>query len=107
MIEVTEKILEEMVKVIVETVNPEKVILFGSRGRGTKKDNSDVDFLIVESGPLDRRKETAKIWRSLSRFEVPTDILIFSNEEMNYWSDSINHVIARALREGKVVYERH
>ena len=29
-----------------------------------------------------------------------------SHEDVAYWRDSLNHVLARALREGRVLYER-
>ena len=32
-------------------------------------------------------------------------ILVFSAGEIAQWKDSSHHVIARALREGKVLYE--
>jgi predicted nucleotidyltransferase len=107
---VTEDALQEMTAVVVEAVDPEVVILFGSRARGPGEDVSDVDLLIVEKrpfGPSDsRREEMAKIWRLLARFPVAQDILIYSPEEVERWRSSKNHVIARALRQGKVLYER-
>ena len=42
----------------------------------------------------------------LGGFGVSKDILVFSREEVEYWRDSLNHVLARALREGRVFYER-
>ncbi len=111
MFQVSREILDEMVKIIVDTVHPEKIILFGSWARGTEKTYSDIDFLIVESVGRERRtsrrKQTVEIWQRLARFRMPTDILIFSQQEMDYWRDSINHVISHALREGSLVYERH
>ena len=38
--------------------------------------------------------------------EVSKDILVYSRAEVEYWRDSLNHVVARALREGRVLYER-
>lgn len=105
--EVTPKIIDEMVKIIVEAAHPEKVILFGSWARGDNRKDSDIDFIIVKSPSENHLKETSNIHRMLSKFMIPTDILIYSQGDIDYWSDSINHVIARALREGKVLYERH
>ena len=99
-----------MVQVIVEIADPEQVILFGSRARGESRLGSDVDLLIVESDPFDekrsRRKEMARLWRALASFPFPKDILVYSRDELVYWRSSLNNVVARALREGKVLYER-
>lgn len=103
-------ILRQMVRVIVDEVSPESVILFGSRARGDENEDSDYDFVVVESMPFgngrDRRSEATRLWRALAGFGVSKDILVFSREEVEYWRDSLNHVLARALREGRVLYER-
>jgi len=110
MIRVTDEMLRDMVKVIVDEVDPEQVILFGSHARGDASADSDVDFVVIESSSFgasrDRRLEAARLWRALADFDVPKDILLYSGDEVEYWRDSINHVLARALREGKILYER-
>lgn len=107
---VDEDVLREMVNAIVDEVDPESVILFGSRARGDAKEDSDVDFVVVESLPFDqgrdRRSEETRLWRALAGFSVSKDILVYSSDEVDYWRDSLNNVLARALREGRVLYER-
>ena len=110
MTRVDDTLLARMVQVIVDEVDPEQVILFGSRARGDASAGSDVDLIIVESTPFDegrnRHVEESRLWRALASFHVPKDILVYSRDEVDYWRDSLNHVLARALREGKVLYER-
>lgn len=110
MIQVTDEVLDRMVRAIVEAVEPEQVILFGSRARGDAREESDVDLVVVESEPFgktrSRRLEAVRLWRALSGFLVPKDILVYSRDEVALWRDSLNHVLAQALREGKVLYER-
>ena len=43
---------------------------------------------------------------ALAGFPVTADILVYSRDDVEYWRDSINYVLARALREGRVLYER-
>ena len=45
-----QEILEDIIKRIVETARPEKIILFGSAARGEMGPNSDVDLLIIRKG---------------------------------------------------------
>lgn len=110
MSEVKKQVLEEMVKAIVETVQPDRVILFGSAAKGLMGVDSDIDLLVVENEPFgpdrSRLREIRRIRAALSRFHVPKDILVYSVEEVAKWRNSINHIIARCLREGKVLYER-
>jgi uncharacterized protein len=72
----TEQTLREITAVIVREVDPVRIVLFGSYGRGEAHEDSDLD------------------------------ILIYSEAEAERWRSSLNHVVGRALREGKVVYER-
>ena len=110
MTRVDDALLHRMVKAIVDEVDPEQVILFGSRARGDATADSDVDLVVVEAVPFgdgrDRRAEATRLWRALAGFGVSKDILVYSRDEVEYWRDSLNHVLARALREGEMLYER-
>ena len=110
MVPVTDELLDGMVRAIVAEADPERVILFGSRARGEAHDRSDVDLVVVEAEPFgagrSRVEEATRLYRATSGFLVNKDILVFTLAEMEYWRDSLNHVLARAVREGKVLYER-
>ena len=103
-------LLDRMVRAIVDEVDPEQVILFGSRARGDATAESDFDFVVVEAKPFDagrcRRAESVRLYRALAGLGVCKDILVYSQDEVEYWRDSLNNILARALREGKVLYER-
>lgn len=110
MIKITEELLREMTDLIVRTVAPRKVVLFGSYARGTAGPHSDLDFLVVEDDPFgperSRNAEMVKLWRALGDYGIAKDFLVYTREEVERWKDAQNHVIAQALREGKVLYER-
>ncbi|MDZ4185004.1 MAG: nucleotidyltransferase domain-containing protein [Desulfuromonadales bacterium] len=105
-----ELILAKMAERIVREVNPARIVLFGSRARGDAKATSDVDLLVVEDGPFGPNKsrfhETSRINRVLSGFGIAKDVLVYSTEEVELWRNTTNHVIAHALREGRVLYDR-
>ena len=110
MIRVTDAIIGQMVRAIVDEVDPEQVILFGSRGRGDFTESSDVDLIVVEAEPFgfgrSRHRELLKLRRVVRPFRAAVDVLVYSCEDVAYWRDSLNYVLARALREGQVLYER-
>lgn len=111
MTRVTDDLLDRMVRAIVDEVDPEQVILFGSRARGDARDDSDVDLIVVEAEPFGpqrpRHPEMTRLYHAVAAFHVAADVLVYSTDDVDYWRDSLNHVLARALREGTVLYERH
>jgi uncharacterized protein len=109
MLQVTEKLIQEMADLIVREVKPRKIILFGSHARGTSRADSDLDFIVVEDGPFDaqrsRRAEMTRLGNIMFDYFIPIDFLVFTPQEIDEWKDVKNHVIAHALREGRILYE--
>jgi uncharacterized protein len=101
---------QEMVRVIVEVAKPNKVILFGFRAKGTARADSDYDFMVVKEEAFfethSRRKESGKLGRALAKFRVANDILMYSVDEIEQRRDWRNNVVACALKEGQVLYEK-
>lgn len=100
---VAEKVLEEVVKRIVEAVAPEKIILFGSAARGEMGPDSDLDLLVVKA--CENTREVARtIRRQLIRIGVPKDVVVVTPEDVEEYKDIPGYVIGPALKEGKVLY---
>lgn len=102
--------LDRMVASVVDEVHPECIVLFGSRARDDAEFDSDIDLLVIEEEPFgpgrSRRLEMARIWKALPRRPVGADVLLFTSDEVERWRGTANHVIARAFREGRVLYQR-
>ena len=102
--------LQGMVQILVAAADPEQIILFGSRARGDARPDSDVDLLVVEAEPFGENRncaeESLRLRRALGAQGVDKDILVCSLDDLEYWRDSLNNVLPRALREGAVLYER-
>lgn len=102
---ITDNLIDEMVQAIVEEADPEQVILFGSRGRGDERQDSDVDLADLEAEPFDpkrsRHKEMVRLYHAVAGFPVTADVLVYSRDDVDFWRDSLNHLLAQALREGQ------
>ena len=102
--------INNMAQQIVNKVNPVQIYLFGSYVKGNASPASDIDFLVVEDQPFNalhsRLQEIRNIKRALSSYRVPKDILLYSKDEVEKWKTSLNHIVARCLREGKMLYAR-
>ena len=99
-----QEVLEDIINRIVETVRPEKIILFGSAARGEMGPNSDVDLLIIRKGGHSR-KLVGQIYRNLHGVGAAVDAVMVSPADVERYKDSHALIIKPALAEGRVVYD--
>ena len=98
-------LLDELLPVLIEAYDPEKVVLFGSMARGNVAEWSDLDLLIVKETTesfLDRSVRVALLCRAM----VGVDYLVFTPSELAQMIERGNPFILNALQEGRVLYER-
>ena len=100
---VSQGVLDEIVRRIVETAEPEKIILFGSTARGDARPDSDLDFLVVKAG-AHRRKLGVKIRRSLYGVGAAIDVFVATPEDLERYGNSHALVYRPALTEGLVLF---
>jgi predicted nucleotidyltransferase len=84
-------------------VSMKSIILFGSRAIGDFSKYSDYDFLIIteKTYSIKEKMEIAKaIRKALAELYIPTDIIINSEEEVEYKKNKIGYVTRYALKEG-------
>ena len=103
---VTEDLLQEITRKIVDRFDPERVILFGSRALGSSHSDSAVDLLVImetSSSPVQRAVEVKRVCRP--RF-VPMDVLVKTPEEVANRLQQGSFFLRQILEQGKVLYER-
>ena len=98
------KILEDIVRRVVEAAQPERIILFGSAARGEMGPDSDIDLLVIKKGKFNHVDLTTTIYRHLRGTDGAVDVVVVTPEEIELYGDSPYLVYYPALREGKVVY---
>jgi predicted nucleotidyltransferase len=99
-------LISDIVRRIVETAQPDKIILFGSRARGDARSNSDFDVLVIKESSEPGYRRDAPLYLALAGLNAPVDVLVYTPEEVTDWSAVPQAFVTTALREGKVVYER-
>jgi uncharacterized protein len=102
---VSQQQIEQAVHLLAQAVGPTKIILFGSYARGDARNDSDVDFLVVEQAVLNRRSEMARLRNVLRPLRIPVDILVASESELREWSHLPGHILYWALKEGRALHE--
>ena len=98
--------LSEVVDRIVQNFHPVKIILFGSWARGSARDDSDLDLLVVLPKVEHTRKAAIQIGNTLSNLPVSKDVIVATPEEIEKYGKTIGNILLPALTEGKVIYER-
>lgn len=103
---VTEDLLQEITRKIVDKFEPERVILFGSRASDSFHTDSDVDLLVImetSGSPVQRAVEVKRVCRP--RF-VPMDVLVKTPDEVTNRLQQGSFFLRQILEQGRVLYER-
>jgi len=102
----TDPLLAEVVARIRDAVQPERVILFGSRARDEAHVESDYDFLIIKESDQPRYRRSGPLYTALADLPVEVELVVYTPEEVQEWSAVPEAFVTTALREGLVLYER-
>lgn len=104
--EADRSVIEEIVNRVLQSVQPEKIILFGSHAYGQPHADSDLDILIIVNSDLPRYKRAVPIYKALAGLLIPKDILVYTPEEVDAWAEVPQAFVTTVLKKGKVIYEK-
>ena len=77
------RILEKIVNTIVDSVHPQKIILFGSRAREDHNERSDYDVMVIKQGLNNERKISRRIYKTLfeKKIRKAVDIIVVDRDK--------------------------
>jgi predicted nucleotidyltransferase len=96
--------VRELVERLVAGLEPEQIVMFGSRARGTPSRRSDLDLFIVQetdSPPLER---ISRAMHHLPELPYAVDVIVYRPDELARRRES--PFLRKLLREGVVLYRR-
>ncbi|MBU4173607.1 MAG: nucleotidyltransferase domain-containing protein [Actinobacteria bacterium] len=99
-----EQILSELVRRIVDSVRPLRIILFGSGACGEMGPDSDLDLLVVMPDGVHRRRTAQAVYRSLRGLGVPKDVVVVTESDVRQYASNPSLILYQALRQGKELY---
>lgn len=85
--------------------SPARVVLFGSRARNEHREDSDLDFLVIEDHVESKLDEMVLLRDSLADLDVPVEIVVVSRHEARERQQRPGSLVRRALAEGRVLVE--
>jgi predicted nucleotidyltransferase len=101
-----DQVLEQVVKRITATIQPDRIVLFGSRARGDARSGSDYDLLVIRQSSEPRYRRAVPLYVALADLPVEVDVLVYTPEEVREWSAVSEAFVTAALRQGTLLYER-
>ena len=108
MSEAKASVLDTLVEIIANAVQPDRIILFGSRATGGAVRDSDYDFLVVVPEVENERQVSRRIYRALldRRVDAAVDIVVVDRDTLARHRNTPGMIYREAIAEGKVAYER-
>lgn len=98
--------VETIVNTLRDALRPRRIVLFGSRARGTARDDSDVDLLIEMETDLPQAERSRAVSRLFPDRRWSLDALVLTPAEMAAERRSRASVLAAIERDGRVLYAR-
>ena len=93
------KILDQIVRMIVEYKRPEKILIYGSRARGIFKETSDIDIAILGR---DWTSTDINLIKHQLDENIKTPLKI---DVVNFYQLKKEALKENILREGRILYE--
>lgn len=98
--------IKEILLSALKNVEYKQIILFGSRARGTNKEDSDYDVLVIVDNNMtmtEIRKIECEIRRIMASHLIDIDILVRTSTMINKYKDISGTVICEAMKEGVLI----
>lgn len=103
--ELTKNLLEQITGRLAESIQPERIYLFGSHATGRADDDSDIDLLaVVPDTEESLRKIAVEGRKSLWDIQVPFDLIVCTEFQFERFRDVKNSIMNEAFCFGRIIY---
>lgn len=96
--------LNTIVRKIVDSVHPIKIILFGSASRESVDEKSDYDILMVMPESTHRRNTSKLLYKKIAKSGIPVDIIVATPNDIEKHKNNIGSIYRSILVDGKELY---
>ncbi len=98
--------IQNITDIIIQSIQPDKIILFGSRVLENNKNTSDYDICILKSGLTKKRAITQELYKLLYKTKLAIDIIIETPENFLELKNIPYMIYRDIFNNGKVIYEK-
>ena len=104
---ISNEVIEEVKKRLIEVYDPLKIYLFGSYAWGYPTEESDLDFLIVVDDSQEKRHKRGKPgYEVLWDLDISKDIMVYTKEEFDSHLAEQSSLVYKIAHKGKILYAR-
>jgi len=97
--------IDHITKRIVEALRPVRIVLFGSRARGTARLDSDIDLMPEMETPLKPIHRMQAVYALFGPRHWSMDVVVYTPREVTEQRGYRNSLLRVIEAEGKVLYE--
>jgi predicted nucleotidyltransferase len=98
--------IDEIISIIISSVDPERIVLFGSYARGDQTEKSDIDLLIIKKDLKNERELNNLLYRAFyeNKINIPIDLISIDYDKYNNLKNEIGYIYKTIDAEGKLIY---
>ncbi|MCY3765444.1 MAG: nucleotidyltransferase domain-containing protein [Gemmatimonadetes bacterium] len=102
---ITEPLLDEIARKIVDHFHPDQIILFGSHAYGLPKQDSDLDLLVIMESDLRPTERSAAIASICRPKYVAMDVVVRTPEEIRTRMRDFDPFLEEIFKLGRTLYK--
>jgi predicted nucleotidyltransferase len=104
---IEQETIQKIIEIIVKEINPEKIIMFGSRAREDARDNSDYDICVIKEGiEHERNKYTKKLYIALHDVGEAIDLIVETPDRFPKLIEYKSYIYRHIQKDGLIIYEK-
>jgi uncharacterized protein len=98
--------IQKIAEIIIQSADPDRIILFGSRARRDNKNQSDYDICVIKRGVKHRRELAMKLYQDLYGLGVAVDVIVETPEIFDELKDNPFMIYHEIAKQGRVIYDK-
>lgn len=103
--QIRDPLLAEIIRRLVEALQPTRIYLFGSRARSEATEESDYDLLVLVRCPQEKLRDAQRVaYDAVWGVGAPVNVVVMSEEFFNRRRVVVASLPGTVDREGRVLY---
>lgn len=105
---ISQEIIQEATQRLVKAYDPLEIYIWGAYAWGTPNEDDDLNLLLViESSSKKVYERGDKAFDSLLGLKIPTNVVVFTKQEFDKFSQDTTSSTYEIKNRGKMIYARN